>query len=375
MDGMTLIAHIADVHLGYAQYGLSEREQDIYEVFEEAVELILRERAEILLIAGDLFDAPRPPIKALMKARSLLSKLRDRGVEIYHVIGDHELPRRMGDLPPTAILDGVSKHLGLRNVEAGDGLVLTGLDRLRPSLKAEALGRLRKLAEEAGRSRRSILVAHVPLRGAERAIGELPRGYGYYALGHEHERRIFSIDGSAAAYPGSMEILSIAEIEAWERGGSGFLLVDYSGSEPIIHEVNLKSIRPQKLLTARIEDLDRVLEEAARWSEDQAKKPIIHFRIRGRRVDKREIARRIDEVLRGRTLYYRYEVFEEAEEVEKAEGVEKLDLRSILRSYMSAKGFSEEEIELATTIYETYIARGAEEVERMILSRLEDSGK
>ena len=373
---MTLIAHIADVHLGYAQYGLSEREQDIYEAFEEAVELILRERAEILLIAGDLFDAPRPPIKALMKARSLLSKLRDRGVEIYHVIGDHELPRRMGDLPPTAILEGVSKHLGLRNVETGDGLVLTGLDRLRPSLKAEALGRLRKLAEEAGRSRRrSILVAHIPLRGAERAIGELPRGYGYYALGHEHERRIFSIDGSAAAYPGSMEILSIAEIGAWERGGSGFLLVDYSGSEPIIHEVNLKSIRPQKLLTIRIEDLDRVLEEAARWSEDQAKKPIIHFRIRGRRVDKREIARRIDEELRGRTLYYRYEVFEETEEVEKAERVEKLDLRSILRSYMSAKGFSEEEIELATTIYETYIARGAEEVEKMILSRLEDSGK
>ena len=123
---MTLIAHIADVHLGYAQYGLSEREQDIYEAFEEAVELILRERAEILLIAGDLFDAPRPPIKALMKARSLLSKLRDRGVEIYHVIGDHELPRRVGDLPPTAILEGVSKHLGLRNVETGRSPTLRG---------------------------------------------------------------------------------------------------------------------------------------------------------------------------------------------------------------------------------------------------------
>lgn len=375
MEGMVLVAHTADIHLGYAQYGLGEREADIYEAFEELVEAIGRERPDILLIAGDLFDSHRPPIRALMRARDLLGRLRSSGVKIYHVIGDHELPRRVKDLPPTALLEGISVYAGLRNVRVDDGLVITGLDRVRPSERAEALKRLTQLSEEAGSFRRRILLAHAPLRGPENIVKELPRGYSYYALGHEHDRRTFTLDGSIAAYPGSIEILSIAEIEGWSRSGKGFLLADLSADEPLIQEVNLGSIRPQRLISVSTEMLEKALEEAAEWASAQAKKPVIHVRVRGRSPDRQLVLRLIQEKLAGRALHYRYEVLEEVEELERLEEAPVIDVRAMIREYLASKGFGEEDADLALAIYDAYLSRGIEEVERLILRRLGEPGR
>ena len=370
---MSLIAHMADVHLGYSQYGLSEREQDVYEAFEEAVQLIQKEHAKILLIAGDLFDSPRPPIKALMKARELLQQLKARGVEIYHVIGDHEIPRRIGDLPPTAILEGVSKHIGLRNAETGEDILLTGLDRIKPSMKNEAFDKLKLLAEEARRKAgKRIMVAHIPLKGPESALRKLPKGYSYYALGHEHDRKIFSINGAKAAYPGSIDIFSTSEISGWEKNGKGFVFIDFSTAEPIMHEINLSSIRPQKLLSIRASELEKVLREVSRWSLSQKKKPIIHFKIYGGSIDRRSVLRTLEDELTGKVLYYRHELIEEIKEIEAIEEPSRIDLRSILMEYLSARNLDKSGIELALSIYDAYTSKGLEEVERIILKRAEE---
>ncbi|MEM4905731.1 MAG: DNA repair exonuclease [Nitrososphaerota archaeon] len=367
---MVLIAHAADIHLGYAQYGLLEREMDIYEAFEELVETVRRERPDLLLIAGDLFDSPRPPIKALMRARELLGNLRSSGIRICHVIGDHELPRRVKDLPPTAILEGISDYIGFQNISVGDEIVITGLDRVRLSERDEVMRRLGQLAEDARRFRKRVLLAHAPLRGPENMVKDLPRGYSYYALGHEHDRRIFSLDGSAAAYSGSIEILSTAEIEGWSKSGKGFLLIDLSGDEPIIQEVSLSSIRPQKLISASMNDLERALEEAASWSSAQRKKPIIHVRVRGKAIDRQPALRIIQEKLAGKVLHYRYEVLEEVEEVGEIEGAPAIDVRAMIREHLLSRGFREDYAELAVAIYDAYIGRGIEEVERLIFRRL-----
>jgi DNA repair exonuclease len=65
------IAHISDTHLGHRQYNLDERESDIYEAFEQAVNKAIEERVDVLIHAGDLFDSPNPPIKALYVFRML----------------------------------------------------------------------------------------------------------------------------------------------------------------------------------------------------------------------------------------------------------------------------------------------------------------
>jgi len=372
---VTLIAHIADVHLGYAQYGLEEREEDIYQAFEEAIELVARERVEILLIAGDLFDSPKPPIKALIKARDLLKKLRDRGVEIVHVLGDHELPRRLSDLPPTAILEGISKHAGLKTIKTNN-VIIVGLDRTPTSTLSSALNELKKLTYEIARSHeKKILLAHIPAHRPEKGIELLPIGYDYYALGHEHERKILSKNGVAAAYPGSMEILSTAEIESWMRNGKGFLLVDFSSFEPIIHEVNLKSIRPQKIVEAEVANLEKALEELDEWMKAFEKKPVVHVRVAGRALDRAAISRRIQEKLLGKALYYRHEILEEEIEEPEIETAKSLDLKSLIKEYMAAKGAGREEIELAAEIYDAFIAGGADEVEKVILKKIEEAEK
>ncbi|MCD6341308.1 MAG: DNA repair exonuclease [Thaumarchaeota archaeon] len=373
---MVLIAHIADVHLGYAQYGLREREDDIYQAFEEAIELMKKEHIKILLISGDLFDSPKPPIKALMNARKQLLALKKMGTEIFHVLGDHELPRRLSELPPTAILENISKHVGLKNAEIkSENIAVTGLDRTPPSSMKNALKKLRKLAAEADAvSKKKILLAHVPAYRPEIGFESLPTGYSYYALGHEHERKILSKNGAAAAYPGSIEILSIIEINSWMKNGKGFLLIDFSEDEPIIQEINLESIRPQKLIEVDAKELEEALQEIVEWSSKEKKKPIVHFRIKGKAMDRGYIFRKIQNKLSGRVLYHRHEIIEEEEELE-LEKAPSLDLRSMIREYMSMKGFKEEEIEFAVSIYESFISGGAEEMERIILRRAEEAEK
>jgi len=368
---MTLIAHVADVHLGYAQYGLREREEDIYQAFDETVEAILKEHAKALLIAGDLFDAPRPPIKALMKARERLGLLREKGVEIFHVLGDHEIPRRLSDLPPTAILNGISKHVGLKKAKTEDGeITIIGLDRTPPSLLRNSLTELKRISAENNYGKR-ILIAHIPAYRPERGFELLPTGYNYYALGHEHDRKILSKNGSPAAYPGSIEILSTSEIGAWEKDGKGFFLIDFSGREPILHKVNLTSIRPQKIFDTQSGELERKLDEAVEWSLAQAKRPIVHFKIRGRRIDRSIIIRRIQEKLSEKVLYYRHEILEEEEEIE-LERPRRLDIKSMIKEYMSAKGFRSEEIELALAIYDSFISGGPDAVQQLIMRQVEE---
>ena len=39
-------AHLADTHMGYRQYGLVERENDFFEVFEQAIDEIISEKPD-----------------------------------------------------------------------------------------------------------------------------------------------------------------------------------------------------------------------------------------------------------------------------------------------------------------------------------------
>ena len=366
---MALIAHMADIHLGYRQYGLGERENDLYEAFSEAVEHALREHVEALIIAGDLFDTPRPPVKALTWAKKILSQLTEKGVKVLYVLGDHDYPRRLDELPPTALFDNLI-HIGQKKIElslSSGAFVFAGLDKLPSSMFEEAINSITHTVGETGK--KSVLVAHIPLeRGGRAGIAKLPRDYSYYALGHEHRRQQLNIHSSTAAYSGSLEILSRAEIADWESMGKGFYLVDLSKDEPILHEVSLGCVRPQRMVETRAEGLSTVLDEVKRWSHTLAKKPIIHLAVSGRGIDASKVARLLLEKLSGDVLYHRFEVREEIGELSLEKLQRPLDIRSIVREYMLGRGFEERDIELALRIYDAFKRGGEEELEETILS-------
>ena len=66
-----IIAHLADLHLGFSAYeshdrGQNVREADVADVFMRAVEEVSRLAPDVVLVAGDVFDRPDPPSAALV---------------------------------------------------------------------------------------------------------------------------------------------------------------------------------------------------------------------------------------------------------------------------------------------------------------------
>jgi DNA repair exonuclease SbcCD nuclease subunit len=68
---MNLI-HIADTHLGLAAFnlldpesGMNLREKQVYDNFLSAIDVIIREKPDVLVHAGDLFDVVKPKTRAL----------------------------------------------------------------------------------------------------------------------------------------------------------------------------------------------------------------------------------------------------------------------------------------------------------------------
>jgi len=374
---LTLVAHLADIHLGYRQYGLAEREQDIYESFEETVEKILEEHAKTVVISGDLFHSPRPPIRALYVAKKCFEKLSTHGVRIFCVLGDHDIPRRIGEWNPVAFFkDWLLTHVNGQVVEFDqDGVktVLAGLDK--PPLVAveRARQKLEEMSRKAsGLEGRKILITHVPLRGSadDLSVDSLPSGFDYYALGHEHIRKVMKKSGGVAAYPGSIEILSRDEIPVWTKDGKGFYLVDLTSPELEPTPIDLKHVRPQAVYEVH---LSQPLTEILEWVSSQSKKPIVHLNVKDSDVDAKKLREVID-LLRSHgclEIRYRRAVAETVVSFEQllGRGQPAFDIEAIIKQSISQAQLSQEETELTVTIYKIFHNEGEQALKEYILKR------
>jgi len=371
---MTLIAHLADLHLGYRQYGLIEREDDLYEVFEEAVNKIIEEHARIVVISGDLFNSPRPPIRALYHVKKNLEKLRSRGIDVFCILGDHDLPRRAGEYSPIMLFkDELLYHVNGKIVERESGgatFIITGLDKA----PITASDRLREIAENLSKEIQAkpgkrIFIAHVPIHGisGEFCLDDLPAGCDYYALGHEHIRKLIRKDSGLAAYPGSIDILARDEIKEWKAEGKGFYLVDLSGSEPVVHRINLNSIRPQEIFTVTLEE---AVEKVSAWMADQQKPPVIHLLIKDREFEPRIVYDVVEKLRSQGALEVKYykagsEISESFTSIARLD-VSRFNIRDLIARTAQDSGLSEEEAKLAIQIYDEFRKGGADALTELI---------
>ena len=92
--------HMADTHLGYSQYGLSERENDFFEVFNQAIDEVVNERPDFVIHSGDLFEYSRPPTRALLTAQNGILRLKNGKIPLYAIAGNHDIVMRKNALPP-----------------------------------------------------------------------------------------------------------------------------------------------------------------------------------------------------------------------------------------------------------------------------------
>ena len=92
------ISHISDIHLGYAQFNLQEREEDLYEVFGEAIEKSISEHVKAIILAGDIFHNPKPNGAAIIRLARELKKLKEKSIPVFFVLGEHDISRS-NDVP------------------------------------------------------------------------------------------------------------------------------------------------------------------------------------------------------------------------------------------------------------------------------------
>lgn len=92
---MIRIVHIADVHLENFDHGQlpvfkNRLEENRYQSFTKAADLAIAKRADLFVIAGDLFDGEKITLKAVMFLNDTLKYLIDHGVRPVIVMGNHD---------------------------------------------------------------------------------------------------------------------------------------------------------------------------------------------------------------------------------------------------------------------------------------------
>lgn len=93
-DQMIKILQTSDVHLGAKFESLGDRgavhRRQIERVFEKTVDLAISSKADLFLIAGDLFDGDNPPQAIIDFVRRQLERLRDTSVNVVIIPGNHD---------------------------------------------------------------------------------------------------------------------------------------------------------------------------------------------------------------------------------------------------------------------------------------------
>ena len=241
------VLHTADNHLDppAVMYGPRryDRKMDFLRCFEAVVNHAVKNRPDLLLISGDLFDhmRPRNPTRAL--AMKHFRTLYEKGIQVFLISGHHDTPKSMeGGSSPISVY-GNSKYVryfedtqeptqeileinGQRVLVSGisyNPLLSWGTDPLE-KVKLEPSGDI------------NILMIHYPIEGFEGYSASLepvvrprsiPKGFQLVAAGHLHKYQKSRIEETSIIYPGSTERTRF--LEEGEKKGFVWIELDKKG--------------------------------------------------------------------------------------------------------------------------------------------------
>lgn len=296
-------AHLADCHLG------AWRNENLnlvgYTAFEKAIDIIIKEKVDFVIISGDLFDVSNPKVEVVDLSVRELKKLKDNGIPVYGIMGSHDFSpsnkSMMRPLITAGLFTDVSKGETMDNgklrlnfsQEPKTRIKITGLRARKRSLEIEDYVILDRKSLELEDGIK-IFVLHTlmselkpkeykDMKSAPKSL--LPQGFDYYAGGHLHktvperlrdtEAPIKVDDKIKIIYPGSLTPINFRELEQYKYGGfcivSGEIDITSQKSElyvkfiplivkeiiPLLIDCNNKSItQVHELFEKKIENID-----------------------------------------------------------------------------------------------------------------------
>ncbi len=344
-----LFAHLADTHLGYRQYNLDEREDDFYAVFDEAVDKIISKGCDFVVHSGDLFDEPRPHVKALVRVREALERLSDAGIKFYCIAGNHDLLMRRGAVPPQKLYREIEFLTPAKPARVHGDVFIAGLpyfSKIHHRVLVEKLAELGRLAEKHSTG---VLLLHQGIRKYfpleyEVDLADLPRSFHYYAMGHIHSRILDEFGRGVLAYPGSTEVWRSDEIVEYERNGKGFFIVDTEDISPSCVEwITLKRVRPFRRVTVeREEDILKLVSSLER-------RAVLRVDVRCSSHEFQRLYQQILAHLAERALYIDVKRQSTGEEERRIKDAGKISVEQLIRE--SLKEHSGGEQELAVELF------------------------
>jgi DNA repair exonuclease SbcCD nuclease subunit len=253
---MTKFLHIADIHLGIRRYRSEDRARDFFLAWRDCIErYALAEKVSFVLIAGDLFDARKIEPQAMNQAMYCLSKLREAGIPVIVIEGNHDCHetetrfswlRSLSQWGFINLLEPVHSESGVQLLpwdeekRSGsfidiDGVRIFGSIWYGSTVNQALPGLIDELRNRRSDRLFNIMMLHTDVEGQlNRPIPALPiarinelKSYiDYLALGHTHKN--FEIDGWVYN-PGSLEACNVDEY----ANTRGAYLVEIRNGRPV----------------------------------------------------------------------------------------------------------------------------------------------
>jgi len=302
-----LFSHISDTHLGLQQYGLEEREQDIYDSFNQAIDISIKDHVDFVIFAGDIFHTPNPSGTAILQMANALKRLKENSIDSFFILGEHDISR-MRATPVPYVYHNLqfSKYVGNGKPVYHKDVMIAGFDKIRKNELQPFEEKFREIDILAKQHNgHKILVLHQGITevnqfAAELNSSDLPKNFTYYAMGHLHDKSVKQFEqlGGTLAYPGSTEMTTSEGIKETEKG---FFEVDISSQEAKPNWIKLDT-RPQFSTKIESEDLDAAISAILEKISAFDKKPIVEIKIIGKDIERDVAQAKISQII-PKTLY------------------------------------------------------------------------
>jgi DNA repair exonuclease SbcCD nuclease subunit len=226
------IAALGDAHLGRSALsavtpeGVNQREFDFEQSFASAVDRCLATNPDLIVWLGDVFDHPRPSYRSFRVAMRALAKIRDHGIGLVAISGNHDTPRLPGTGNPYAVLDDAFPDFHFAYRMAYEMVELPGLAiHCVPQTRTaeDAVAALQTAADSRQVDRVNLLITHPLVQSVERKyadineieIDEKELRADHVLLGHYH---VFTQVRPTIHYAGSTDTFSFGDVDPKPKG-------------------------------------------------------------------------------------------------------------------------------------------------------------
>lgn len=234
--------HLSDLHIGKRVNGFSMLDDQKY-ILDEIVRITENEKADGVIIAGDVYDKSVPPAEAVSLFDSFLNSLAERNVKIFIISGNHDSAERVafgseimekGGIYISPVFDGRVKKVSLKDEFGSLNVYLLPFVKgatVKPFFEDREItdtnSAVKAVIEslDINSEERNIIVSHQFITGAERSESEeiyvggtdnvdstVFSDFDYAALGHIHKPQ--SMGRKTIRYCGTPLKYSFSEISS-----------------------------------------------------------------------------------------------------------------------------------------------------------------